>query len=165
MLDAINGIVNVKGFDARKQDPLCLFQIAEQLPWLREVKIDYIPVKNIIVDTLDKNGRVVFKYLKHSRVVKALRGDYAEDDMRQQQNFIGQSNRQRLFSIFESVRKNGYPFNGEYITLYNDQNIIRDGQHRAGAIYVLNPEAVIPIQRWIFQDNAFRYENIAFDLS
>lgn len=166
MSDAITAIVNVKGFDAKKQDPLILFDIAEQLPWLREVRIEYMPVKDIIVDTLDKNGKTVFKYLKHSCVVRALNGDYAEDDMRQQINFIGQDNRQRLFSIFESVKKNGYPFNDEYILLYNDQNIIRDGQHRASAVYVLNPEAIIPIQRWIFQDNMFSYpNNILYDLS
>ena len=165
MLDTITDIVNVKGFDARKQDPLWLFEMADQLSWLQEVKIEYMPVKEIIVDTLNKDGKTVFRYLKHSRVVKALMGDYTENDMRQQKNFLGQNNLQRLLLIFESVRKNGYPFNGEYITLYNDQNIIRDGQHRAASIYVLNPEAVIPIQRLIFYNNAFSVPNPTFDLS
>ena len=165
MLDAITAAVNVEGFDARKQDLLFLFQHATLLPWLREFRIEYMPVKEIIVDTLGENGKNVYRYLKHSRVVRALRGDYAENDVRDQQNLIGQNNLQRLLSIFESVRKNGYPLNGEYITLFNDQNIIRDGQHRAASIYVLNPEAVVPIQRWIFQDNMFNLSNIAYDLS
>lgn len=166
MLDAINAIVNVKGFDARKQDLEFLFRRAELLPWLREVRIEYMPVKNIIVDTLDKDGNTVFRYIKHSRVVKSLRGDYAENDTHQQQNFIGQNNQERLFSIFESVRKNGYPFNEEYITFFNNDNIIHDGQHRAGSIYVLNPEAVIPIQRWIFQNNMFSFpDDTPYDLS
>lgn len=165
MLDAITAAVNAKGFDARKQDLESLFRHADQLPFLREVRIEYMPVKDIIVDTLDKNGNVVFRYLKHSRVVKALRGDYAENDMRGQQNLIGQNNLQRLLSIFDSVRKNGYPLNGELITLYNNQNIIHDGQHRAASIYVLNPEAVVPVQRWIFQDNMFNLSNIAYDLT
>lgn len=166
MLDAINGVVDVKGFDARKQDLEFLFRHAELLPWLREVRIEYMPVKDIIVDTLDKDGKTVFRYIKHSRVVKALKGDYSENDARQQHNFIGQNNQERLFFIFESVRKNGYPFNEEYITLFNNDNIIRDGQHRAGSIYVLNSEAVIPIQRWIFQDNMFSFpSNTPYDLS
>ncbi|MBQ4404004.1 MAG: hypothetical protein II857_06285 [Selenomonadaceae bacterium] len=165
MLDAITAAVNVEGFDARKQDLESLFRHANQLSFLREVRIEYMPVKNIIVDTLDKSGNVVYKYLKHSRVVKALRGDYAENDVHYQQNLIGQNNLQRLFSIFESVRKNGYPLNGELITLYNNQNIIHDGQHRAASIYVLNPEAVVPIQRWIFYNNAFSVPNPVFDLS
>ena len=67
--------------------------------------------------------------------------------------------------MFESVKRNGYPFNEEYITFWNDQNIVRDGQHRAGSIYFLTPDAVIPIQRWIFQDNLFSIPNPVFDLS
>ena len=93
-------------------------------------------------------------------MVKALKGDYAEDDMHKQQNLIGENNLQRLFSIFESVRKNGYPFNDEYITLSN--NIVIDGQHRAGAIYVLAPEAIIPVQHWIFHDNSPINRNIPY---
>lgn len=165
MLDAINAVVDVKGFDARKQDPLFIFEIAPCLVWLREVRIENIPVKELIVDTPDENGNTVYRYIKHSRVVKALNGDHFEDDRRRQQNLIGQKNRQRLFSMFESVKRNGYPFNEEYITFWNDQNIVRDGQHRAGSIYFLTPDAVIPIQRWIFQDNLFSVPNPVFDLS
>lgn len=57
MLDAINSLVNVKGFDAKKCDPLFLFEVAEYLPYLREVRIESIPVKKLIVDTNpDKGG-------------------------------------------------------------------------------------------------------------
>ena len=51
MLDAINEIVDVKGFDARKVDPLFLYEVADRLPYLREVRIESMPVKNLIVDT------------------------------------------------------------------------------------------------------------------
>lgn len=165
MLDAITASVNVEGFDARKQDPLFLFDTAEYLPYLREVKIEYMPVKDFIVDTHGGGGQRIYRHIKHSRVVKALRGDLAENDMHDQINFLGQNNRQRLLSIFESVYKNGYPFNDEYIILFNDQNIIRDGQHRAGSIYFMKPDAVIPIQRWIFADNMFNIPDPVFDLS
>ena len=57
LLDAINGIVNVKGFDAKKVDSRFLFEIAECLPYLREVRIEPIPVKNLIVDTNSRGGR------------------------------------------------------------------------------------------------------------
>ncbi len=166
MLDAINAVADVKGFDARKCDPLFLFEIAELLPYLQAVQIEYMPVKELIVDTNEKDdGKDIYRYIKHSRVVKALQGDFAENDRRKQNNLIGQTNLQRLHSIFESVRKNGYPFNDEYIILFNDQNIIRDGQHRAASIYVLAPDAVIAIQRWIFRDNMFSIPNPTFDLS
>ena len=166
ILDAITAAVNVKGFDARKQDPLFLFQTAEWLPYLREVKIEYIPVKDIIVDTVgNENGKKIYRLIKHSRVVRALRGDCAENDAYRQQNLISQNNRQRLLDIFHSVRNNGYPFNDEYIILFNDQNIIRDGQHRAASIYVMAPDAVIPIQRWIFFNNLFSISNPVFDLT
>lgn len=164
LLDAITAYVNVEGFDAKKCDPLFFFQSAKWFPWLREVRIDYMPVKDIIVDTLDKNGGRVYRYMKHSRVVRALKDDCEENDKRAQQNLIGLNNRQRLAMIFDSVKKNGYPFNDEYIILFNDQNIIRDGQHRAASIYTLNPEAVIPVQRWIFQDNMFSIPNPVYDL-
>ncbi|MBQ6975327.1 MAG: hypothetical protein IJQ16_02075 [Selenomonadaceae bacterium] len=63
------------------------------------------------------------------------------------------------------MRKNGYPFNGEYILVFNNQNIIRDGQHRAASIYVMAPDAIIPVQRWIFKDNMFSIPNPLYDLS
>lgn len=153
MLDAITNILNVKGFDAKKYDPLFLFDINRFIIGLREIQFEYMPVKNIVVDTLDKDGKLVFSYLENSRMVKALRGDYSENDARPQHNLIGQNNLERLFSIFESVRKNGYPFNDEYIVVADKESNIIDGQHRAASIYVLNPEAVIPVQRWLFQDD------------
>ena len=164
LLDAITADVNVKGFDAKKCDSLFFYQCAKWFPWLREVRIEYMPVKDIIVDTLDKNGDRVYRYMKYSRVVRALQGDCVENDNRKQINLVGLNNRQRLAMMFDSVKKNGYPYNDEYIILFNDQNIIRDGQHRAASIYVLNPDAVIPIQRWIFQDNRFSFGNVVYDL-
>ncbi len=158
-LEAITANVDVKGFDAGKCDPLFLFEVAQCLPWLREVKTEYMPVKDIIVDTLDNNGKRVYRNIKHSRVVKALHGDHAENDKHRQQNLIGLNNRQRLFRIFNSIKENGYPFKDEHILLFNEQNIVRDGQHKAAVIYVLSPDAVIPIQRWIFQNNLFSVSN------
>ena len=58
------------------------------------------------------------------------------------------------FSII-TVVKNGYPFNDEYLILFNDQNVIRDGQHRAAAILFTKGDMEIPLIRLHFHNKKY----------
>lgn len=67
-------------------------------------------------------------------------------------NHLNESNYERVLKIFESVKKNKYPLNNQYIILYNDELKIRDGQHRACSLRYLYGNIQIPIMR-IYIDN------------
>ncbi|MDA9017975.1 hypothetical protein N9H40_00490, partial [bacterium] len=47
------------------------------------------------------------------------------------------------------------PFNDEYIVLFNNQNYIRDGQHRASTILSVKGKIEIPIIRLKFKNNKY----------
>lgn len=72
-----------------------------------------------------------------------------------QYNYFNTDNETRLLDIKNSIQKNGYPFNQQYIILFNGQNIIRDGQHRAAILahlHGINRE--IQVMRFHFTGNA-----------
>jgi len=57
-------------------------------------------------------------------------------------------------TLFHSILKNGYPYNGEFITLHGDEPYIRDGQHRACILHHVYGNIRIPILRLHFRDGA-----------
>lgn len=67
-------------------------------------------------------------------------------------NYFGIDNKLRLNNLLDSVKKNGYPHNDNFIILFNGQNIIRDGQHRAiilAHLFGLNHE--VEVLRFYFK--------------
>ena len=62
--------------------------------------------------------------------------------------------------ILDSVKQNGYPYNNNYIVLYGDDNIIRDGQHRASCLYYLYGNIEIPVMRLHFKDYKTPYTGL-----
>ncbi len=86
---------------------------------------------------------------------KFLKGETSNFIDYPQFNYFGISNENRLHNLQESIEKNGYPYNEKYIILFNGQNIIRDGQHRAvilAHLYGLDYE--IEILRFNFNGNS-----------
>jgi tetratricopeptide (TPR) repeat protein len=55
---------------------------------------------------------------------------------------------QAMQEIVKSIRINGYPYRKEYICLYGDENIIRDGKHRAAILLNLWGDRIIPVVRF-----------------
>lgn len=81
-----------------------------------------------------------------------LKGDKDRFINYQQYNLFGQDNISRLEGLARSLRENGYPFKGQYITLFSGQNIIRDGQHRASILlHLYGPQKKVQIQRICFR--------------
>ncbi len=52
----------------------------------------------------------------------------------EQDAYPGVDNEARIKKLTESIRQFGYPNNNQYVTLFGDQNYIRDGQHRAACL-------------------------------
>lgn len=142
--EAANNLINIDGFRIEMLNPVFFSQIADKLADLKGVEIIEVKLKELKVGTF-LCGIPVIRSIKNSRVVKALKGKTKELERYEQENIISQTNMDRLNSNFSSVKEKGYPYNGEYIVIYNGQKFIHDGQHRAGSLYFIDPEQSIKV--------------------
>lgn len=149
----LNDFISAKNFDCDMLDPLFLLEIAHLLPYLSEISFENIRLVDMLIDTKNRIGLPVYRRLPKSRVLKALNGESNEDDARIQTNDLFQTNNERTLQIHKSIMKNGYPLNNKLIVLFNDQSVIRDGQHRAASIYYLNGDISVPVLRIRFLEN------------
>jgi len=146
--DAINAMVMVNGFDCNKIDPVYLEVLLwENLLHLKEVKKSTVKLGELLAP-----GKKGIYPLPESRAVRALNGDTKENDGPRLSHHIGQTSEERLNAMMDSIQKNGYPWNDDYIVLYGDDNIIRDGQHRAACLYKLMGDIEVPVVRYYFDN-------------
>lgn len=144
MGNIIDNIIGIEGFSYKDFDPVNLLGLAGILSDLEKITYDEILLEELLIDTYDEEGKEVIRPLKESRVVKALQGMTAENDMRRQINYYSsegarrQSNMERVLYNMKQIKENGYPVSNELILLFNDSNRIYDGQHRAACLYYLN---------------------------
>lgn len=124
----------LKGFNLSSFDESFLKNCSHLFSDLVDIKIEKIKLKDLtcikhnnffgeIYDsscTIDKTDG--YKYLNNTN------SNFLKYS---QKNYFGINNKSRLLSLYKSVKENGYPLNDSYIILFNKQNIIRDGQHRA----------------------------------
>ncbi|MCC8161640.1 MAG: hypothetical protein LIO86_00375 [Lachnospiraceae bacterium] len=147
LCEAINALVDIPGFDCHRIDPVFLeMQLGGRLRHLTKVGLDEVAPKDMQVLW---NG---VEPLGQSMCVRALKGDTEEIDRTRDIYHEGQKDRERLDALLESVRENGYPYQGEYMILYGDDNIIMDGQHRAACLWELDPEKAVPVLRFYFDN-------------
>jgi len=122
------------GYSIESFDEQFLKECADYLPNLIEIKKEKIKLKNLLAIS-----HFTFKDLILQKIIpldetpsfKFLQGDEKFFVDYPQFNYFGVSNEQRLLDLKISIEQNGYPYNEQYIILFNEQNFIRDGQHRA----------------------------------
>lgn len=163
LIPVINDLVAVDDFDCRSLDPVYLERmLAPLLTDLVAVKIDDVSLGQLIV-CYDKGGYIKYTDIPHSRAYKALNGDDRENNDQRGSHHVGQTSAQRLSAMRDSISQSGYPKNGQYIILYNDQMLVRDGQHRSSCLYQERGDAVVPVMRLYFSDSAaVAYETSKF---
>lgn len=145
MCDILNNLVDVEGLDIRNIDPvfLSLF-LWKDLPNLISAKIDYIWLEDMMAP--NNSDHKIYK-LSESVGVKALQGNPEVSEGFRKSHHVFQTEKERMSIILESIKTNGYPHNGHYIIVYGNDNIIRDGQHRASCLYYLNGNQKVPVLR------------------
>jgi hypothetical protein len=157
----IEELVNVEGFLCRDFDAVNLVGLAGILSDLERITYDEIYLEDLIVDTYDEMGKPILVSLKDSRVVKALNGKSAENNMRKQVNYYTaeevrrQTNAERLEYNLKKVQEEGYPVNNELILLFNESNRIYDGQHRASCLYYLYGNIKVKVRRLWFKEGRY----------
>jgi hypothetical protein len=162
LLDIINIMYPVKGFDAREINPVYLSSvIIPLLPFLRETMIDEVFLEDLKIIEPPKKGLInlltgnlfhkLFFYIKplsKSRCFKALQGNNKENNKPRLSLYINQTGMERLSKILNSIKTNGYPYKNKYIILSNDTMNIADGQHRASCLLYLYGNIKIPVMRF-----------------
>jgi len=147
----------LKGYDINKFDEHFLKSCSDFLPNLTEIRKEKIKLKNLLAISYFKYKDLTLQKiipLNETPAYKFLKGTSKEFEYYPQFNYFGVSNKDRLLKLKESIQNNGYPYDEKYIILFNEQNLIRDGQHRAvvlADLYGLDYE--IEILRFYFKDN------------
>ena len=142
-------------FDINNFDPLFLSQISSFLVDLENVVFEDIYLKELIVSSEGLFKIPSWSKINKSRVYKSLTGDTKENDRYKQDNFFGFTNHDRVKSVKDIIDNHGYPFNNQYIVLFNNQNYIRDGQHRASSLYLKKGNVKIPVLRLYFKNQKY----------
>lgn len=156
--DCLKQLLGNKGFDPVFFDPFFLDMISNDLISLNTIQFEEIKLSELLVETRGLFGLPIIRGLNKSRVYKALNGSTHELELYKQENYREQTNIDRVNSMKEYLSSHDYPFNNNYIVLFNNQNIIRDGQHRAACLLYLKGDMEIPIIRMLFKDN---YNNVS----
>lgn len=151
--ESLISLIDNDSFDIKNFDPSFLHDISHMLIDLEKVTFEKVNLSNLIVSRKGLFGVPRWAGLDQSRVYKAIKGDTRENNSYLQDNFFNQGNQDRVNSVKEIVDKEGYPFNNEYIVLINNQNYIRDGQHRASSLLSLEGNIDVPIIRMLFNKN------------
>ena len=114
-------------------------------------KIEVVKIK--IKDLLTKGESLVSPEIQEivsvseSRQYKALCNNHSELNRYIEKNDYGISNIERLNSVLQCIKKNGYPYDNKYI-LVNQYNQIYDGDHRAACLLMLlGEDAWIPVRK------------------
>lgn len=152
--ESLSSLIDVEGFNLSELDPVFLDAIGEGVLDIESVTKDRIRLSDLEVYTGGLKGFGVGG-ISDSRMYKALVGEAGSYEKYQQSNHYGQTNQARLNGVLRETEKKGYPVNNRYIVLFNDQNIIRDGQHRASALYYLKGDIDIDVVRIKFRNNKF----------
>lgn len=145
-----HGLIDFKWFS-----PIFLEHIlGVDLPFLENACLEEYPLRELRAFSSDVlNGVEV----NDERYYRCLCGDYALDDTNLHSNHLTESNDYRLRRVLDGIRTNGYPYNNQFIVVYNDEMIIRDGEHRWACLYYLNGNINIPVLRLRFSFNYYSF--------
>lgn len=151
----VEQILKDTGFKMKYFDPVFLDMISSFLLKLESVSIEHIRLSSLKVETKNMIGLPVMRSLGQSRVIKALKGKTKELEEYIQENYKGQSNIERVKRMKSKIALDGYPFNEKYIVVFNNQNVIKDGQHRAACLLYEKGDMIVPVVRMKFQNNEY----------
>jgi hypothetical protein len=148
-LDLLNGYL-IENFDKN-----FLKDCSECLPNLIEIKKERVILKDLlIVSHYTYRDLILHKTISlfKSQAFNYLSGNKNDFINYTQYNYFNVSNEDRLLALVDSIEKNGYPHKNQYIILFNEQNVIRDGLHRAAVLAELYGEDhEIEILRFYFR--------------
>ena len=147
MREALDGTGRFAPFKVEQFDPLFLFSCGPLLEHLQGIAIEERLIDDMRCILYRSRELGVHRFVP---VVKtpAYRFLANQDDsflQYSQNSYLGMTNKQRLLKIRDEIQEHGYPDKGRYIVLFQGQNLVRDGQHRAAALRYLRGNVRIPV--------------------
>ena len=145
----------LKGYKLENFDEYFLKECSTFLPKLQSIEIETIKLSKLkcIVHKDYKSDLRLRKLVDISEIpaYKYLQGDKKEFLNYTQFNYKNIDNEQRLLALVESIKTNKYPYEDKYIVLFNGEDIIRDGQHRAAVLaHLYGLDSDIKVMRFNF---------------
>jgi hypothetical protein len=168
--ESLAGLELIPGYSLGNFDENFLSSIASLLPKLQAVSVEKVKLSSLRCIVRGRRfGRipkVSLRQVTDTPAYKFLRG---EDDgflKYEQDSYHSTSNEQRLNAVVDSIKMHGYPYKGNYISIFNHQNIVRDGQHRAAALAYLNgPDSYIDVLNFSFSGTGHAFRVIPQNIS
>ena len=141
-------------FSIKKIDTMFLANFFwKKLYYVENAKIDEIKIDDLYVMHQGKDTKIL-----NTKYYEALeKGKKVYIPSVYNTNHYGETNFERVINVLESIKKYKYPLDSQYIIVYNNENKIRDGQHRGCALRYLYGNISIPIMRIYY--NKTRYDN------
>ena len=145
-LETIDTIVNVEGFHAADYDPVFL----EQMLWKRLLYLTRVKKETLHLSELWVNEPRL-RRVEKSRMYKNVVNETSKVRSKGSDHF-GQSGRERLKTISSSISERGYDEDLGCFVVYGDDNVIRDGQHRACILMHQQGDVEVPVIRLYFSN-------------
>lgn len=139
----------------RKINPMYLEQVlGVDLPYLISAKIEEVRLSDLRnFDINNPYGSLI----QNGRYYKQISSNAYINTPSHINNFIGQTNEERTKAVLETMKNGQYGNNDELIVLYNDSPIIRDGEHRAAALFYLYGDITLKVLKLKFSKNYYSY--------
>lgn len=153
--DSLKDLDFLKSYKLENFDEHFLKECADLLPHLSKIVIEDIELSKLkcIVHSNYRSDLNLMKLVSIDKIpaYKFLQGEKEEFLKYGQFNYFGMNNEKRLMETLESVKQNGYPFQDQYLVLFNGEDTIRDGQHRAAILaHLYGLDKKVKIMRFHF---------------
>ena len=148
----------LKEYDLENFDEHFLLDCSNFLPNLQNINIEEIKLselKFIVHSNYKKDMNIIrLKKISETPVYKYLQGKKEDFLKYDQYHYFGMDNEKRILDLFDSIKNHGYPYLDQYIILFNGENIVRDGQHRAAVLaHLYGVDFKAKILRFNFKGN------------
>jgi hypothetical protein len=149
------------GYNLDSFDEHFLMKCSVYLPKLKSIEIEEAKLSNLkcVIHSIYRKDLNLIKLANISEIpaYKFLQGDTKEFLDYRQYNYFGTNNEKRLLKLIKSIKENGYPYLNKYILLFNGEEIIRDGQHRAAILaHLYGHDYKVKVMRLNFSDNSHK---------
>ena len=155
--ESIAGLDVLAGYSLDQFDAYFLKECGDILPGLAKIKIEEIELSELKCIVCSSHGSDLnlkkIVGVNETPAYKYLSGDKDSFISYSQHNYFTENNEGRLAALLESIKNNGYPNLGRYIVVFDGQNYIRDGQHRAAILsYLYGADTKVKVMRFYFEN-------------
>lgn len=151
------------GYDINDFDSRFLNECGNLLYGLSKISIEDVSLSDLrfIVRKKVYNDLMIYRVVSVDKTpaFRYLNGDRQNFVTYNQFNYFGINNKDRLLNLLSSIKDNNYPHKKKYVILFNGQNIVRDGQHRAAVLaHLYGIDARIKVMMFHFDGNRYVFK-------